>query len=87
MTRTREEAVAAIVSAVPALTPSDIDGFLACTDDERQLIIQSYRDAGVMPKASAWDVVLDILKTCAEVAALVIPITAAIQGVYGVGAL
>lgn len=78
---TRDEAIAAISAATP-LSPQDLDGFLACTDEERAALIQAYKDAGTMPSASAWDVVLDILKVCADLAALIIPITGAITGVY-----
>lgn len=79
---TRDEAIAAIATLTP-LTASDLEGFLACSDDERRVLIETYRDAGVMPSRSAWDVVLDVLKSCAETAALVIPITGAIGGVFG----
>lgn len=83
---TRDQAIAEIVSLTP-LSTADMEGFLACTDDERATLIDAYRIAGIMPTASAWDHVLSILTTCAELANLVIPITGAISGVFGLGHL
>jgi hypothetical protein len=84
---TADEAIAAIVSAVPSLSEEDVRGLLACTDEERVLIIQSYRDASKMPKASSWSVILTILGECVALANMVIPISGAIQGAYGVARL
>lgn len=79
---TRDEAIVQIATLTP-LSTVDVAGFLACTDEERSALIVAYRDAGVMPTASAWDVVLGALKECAELATLVLSITGAISGVYG----
>jgi len=38
---TKSEAIVAIVTALPTLSEEDVRGFLACTDDERALIVQS----------------------------------------------
>jgi len=84
---TKSEAVVAIVTALPALSEEDVRGFLACTDDERALIVQSYKDAGKVPGPDGWRVFLSILGACAELANLVIPITGAVQGVFGIAAL
>jgi hypothetical protein len=81
---TAEDAISAIVSAVPSLSEADVRGVLACSDDERELIIRSYRDAGKMPHESAWDVILSILGECVALANLVIPISGAITGAYAV---
>ena len=78
---TREDALAAIVDATP-LTPADVEGFLACTDDERTELVAAYRDAGKMPSASAWDVVIAILKECLELAGLVSPLVGVITNVF-----
>lgn len=81
---TRDEAVVALVQAIPGSSPQDIEAFLNCSDDERALIIQSLKDAGTMPDPSAWDRILSVLKACVDVANLVIPIEGAISGIYGV---
>lgn len=79
---TRDEAIVKIATLTP-LSTVDVAGFLACTDDERAALIAAYRDANVMATASAWDVVLGVLKETAELATLVLPITGAISGIYG----
>lgn len=83
---TLEEAITQIATST-SLSEADVAGFLACSDEERVALITAYKGAGRMPTASAWDVVLDILKGCAEVAGLVIPIAGAVTGIYGVGRL
>jgi hypothetical protein len=80
---TREDAVAAIVDVTP-LTRADLEGFLACTDEERAELVAAYRDAGKMPSASAWDVVIDVLKTCVELAGIVSPLVGVIQNVFAI---
>lgn len=84
---TKSEAIVAIVTALPTLSEEDVRGFLACTDDERSLIVQSYKDAGKVPGPDGWQIFIAIIKTCAELANLVIPITGAVQGVFGITAL
>lgn len=86
MQLSREEAVAKIVATTP-LSQADIDGLLDCNPEELALIIQSIKDRGVMPSASAWDVVKDILGACVDVADVLLPITGAIAGVYGIAHL
>ena len=83
---TLEEAIVAI-STSTSLSEADVAGVLACSDDERAALIAAYKGAGRMPSASCWDVALEILKGCAETAAMVIPIAGAISGVYGLGKL
>ena len=46
-----------------------------------------YKDAGKVPGPDGWQVFIAIIKTCAELANLVIPITGAVQGVFGIAAL
>ncbi len=84
---TRDEAEAQLLLVLPDATPSDVASFLAGTDDDRALVIHGMKDSGKMPSASAWDRVLVILGACAALASLVIPITGAIQGVYGLRSL
>jgi hypothetical protein len=42
-----------------------------------------YADAGAMPSASAWEKAVAIMRTCAELAGLVIPVVGAVSGVFG----
>ena len=83
---TREEAVAKIVALTPMSEP-DINGLLDCSPEELALIVQSIKDRGVMPDRSAWDVVVTVLGACVSVANVVIPLTGAISGIYGVAKL
>lgn len=80
---TRDDAIAQI-SASTKLTPSDVEDLLACSEPELRELVAAYRDADKMPGPDAWTVVLDILKVCGEVAGVVIPLTGAIQGVFGI---
>jgi hypothetical protein len=77
----REDAIAQIVT-VTQLREDDLVGFLACSPEEQQVLIAAYRRAGIMPSASSWGIVLDILKECAELAELVTPIGGAVQLVF-----
>jgi hypothetical protein len=80
---TREDAIAAIAGETP-LTAADLEGFLACSDIERSELVAAYLDAGKMASASAWDVVIAILKECAELANVVVPLEGAVQGIFGI---
>ena len=82
---TFEQAIVAITTEYPFLSDADVRGFFACSDDERALIIQTYKDSGKMPGPSAWDVFLKIMAICVDIANMVIPLTGAIQGVYNLG--
>ncbi len=83
---TREDAVAQILALTP-LTDAEVNGLLDCSSDELSLLVASVKGRGAMPTVSTWDVVVAILKGCAETAGLVIPIVGAISGVYGLGKL
>jgi hypothetical protein len=87
MSMTKTDAIVAIVVALPALSEDDVRGFLECTDDERALIVQSYKDAGKIPGPDGWQTFISIIRVCADLANLVIPITSAVQGVFGISAL
>lgn len=84
---TRAEAVVAIAKIVPTWSTARVEGFLLERPDEQAMTIQALKDSQAMPSASAWDEVLAVLKGCAELAGLVIPIAGAITGVYGVAKL
>jgi hypothetical protein len=81
---TKDDAIVTIVTALPMLTQDDVRGFLACSGDEQKLIIQSYKDSGKMPGADGWQIFIAIIKECVDLANLVIPITGAVQGVFGI---
>jgi hypothetical protein len=80
---TKDQAVVALVQLIPNSSEQDVRAFLACSDAERSLIIQSLKDAQIMPGPSAWDRVLGILRACADLAGLVLPIEGAIVSTYG----
>jgi len=79
-----DEAVA-LISTETRLSVQDARDLLACSDDERALLIQTYKNAGTMPTASSWDKVFAILGVCAEVAGIVVPMTGAVQAIYSLG--
>lgn len=79
---TRDEAIAKIL-AETSFPPADLEGFLACSDAERALLVQTYATANVMTY-SAWKVFLAIIGECAALANLVVPIEAAVQGVFNI---
>lgn len=81
---TFNEAVVAITTEMPFLSDADVRGFFAATDDERALMVQTYKDAGKVPSASGWETFLKICSICVDIASVVIPLTGAIQGIYGV---
>jgi hypothetical protein len=84
---TFDEAVVAITEEMPFLSDADVRGFFACSDDERAMLVQTYKDAGQVPAASGWDVFLTICTACVDIANVVIPLTGAIQGIYAVAHL
>lgn len=83
---TKEELVTTAMTLTP-LSAADIHAFLACTDEERRALVESYRVSGVMPSESSWAQFVLVLKLCAETASLVIPIVGCIAGVYGLANL
>jgi hypothetical protein len=78
-----EEAIAQITLQT-RLTADDLKDFFACTDEERRILIQTYKDSNWMPRASNWDVVLKIVMACVDLAAMVTPIAGAVRAVYDV---
>jgi hypothetical protein len=78
----REEAMVAITT-LTKLRPEELEGFLACSAEERQLLVQAYRDAGTIPSPDTWTEVLNVMKTCAELAGYVLPVLNVVQAVYG----
>ena len=83
---TREEAVAKIVAAGTFSGP-DMDGLLDCSPPELALIVQTIHDRALSPPKSAWDYVVEVFGDCVAVADVVIPLTGAIAGLYGLGKL
>ena len=81
---TFDEALVAFTEEMPFLTESDVKGFFAASNDERALIVQTYKDAGKIPSASGWDVFLKICGACVQIVDVVLPLTSAIQAVYGI---
>lgn len=79
-----EDAVAQI-AAQTKLSPQDVRDFIACSDEQRQILIQTYKDSNAMPQASDWDKVIAVLKMVAEIASIVLPIVGAVNAVYGLG--
>jgi hypothetical protein len=81
---TVEEDMAAVLQVCP-LSHDDLAGFLACSDDERQALIEAYRDAGVMATPDAWDRLLAVLKTTESFASLAGPIGGAVALAFSLG--
>ena len=86
MPLSRAEATAQIAMLVPAWSPEVVESFLRCTDEDRAAILCCLRDSQVSPPANVWTKVLEVVKDCAEIASLVIPIEGAISGVFGITA-
>ncbi len=86
-TLTFPEAVVAITTEMPFLSDADVRGFFAASNEDRALMIQTYKDAGQVPSADGWTVFLKICAACVDIANVVIPVTGAIQGIYGVATL
>ncbi len=78
------EALVAITEEMPWMSTADAKGFFACSNEERAMLIQTYKDAGKVPSADGWTVFLKICAACIDIANVIIPVTQAIQGVYGV---
>lgn len=89
MAMSKAEAVAQLTIKYPELDPQDINDLLSpeLTDDDRTLIFTFYKNSGVAPVKSFWDEFLVVLNGVESVANLVIPITGAISGLYGVAKL
>ena len=81
-----EDAIARIVLVTP-LSPDDMRGFLACTDEEKAVLVEAYRVSGKMPSKSAWAIVLDVLRLCDDAAGIIAPIAGAITSVFAVAAI
>lgn len=83
---TKEDAVAQISIKLPALAKEDIQDLLSpeLTDADRAFIVKFYKDSGAMPSKSFWDVFLEVISVCESAANLIIPITAAISGIYSI---
>jgi hypothetical protein len=80
---TREEAMISLAT-ITKLSAKELEGFFACTDEERQLMVQAYKDAGTIPTPDTWDQVIAVIKTCAELAGYVLPILNVVQVVFAI---
>jgi hypothetical protein len=85
----KTEAEARLAVAYPQLSAQDISDIMSpdLSNDDRAFIIKSYKDIGTAPTPSFWDDFVKIMGVVESVANLVIPITGAISGIYGVGTL
>jgi hypothetical protein len=83
----RAELLAKVVETFPDLPHAQVDRLLSAElrDDERQIILQSWADAKKIPGPDGWAVFMQILRACADVANLVIPIEGAVQGIVSIG--
>ena len=60
----REDAIIKI-SEISSLSKEDIDGFLKCNDEERKLLIKTYKDSGQIASVDIWSKIIQILlRTC-----------------------
>jgi len=83
----RAEVLARVVATFPDVPPAQLDRLLSAElpDDERRVILQSWDDAKKIPGPDGWAVFMSILRACADVADLVIPIEGAVQGIVSIG--
>lgn len=79
---TFDEAVVAIV-AKTKLSAEDVRDLPDLSPDELRTLITAYQRAGTIATRTDWDVALHVLGTVAAVASVVLPITAAVNAVYG----
>ncbi len=86
MSVSRADVAAQVLAAFPGVSPQQLDRMLsgAMPADEIAVVVRSWNDAKVVPGPDAWAVFLKILKACADVADLVIPVEGAVQGVIGI---
>ena len=76
-----------LVEAGPLHTKEEIADFLDAEEDERALIIESYRLSGVAKTVDGWDKFLSVAETILAIAGGVATIAGAISGVYSVAHL
>lgn len=96
---TRSEAIAKVAALTP-LGSQDMEGFLQLVEtanarhlagddsylEQVGLLIDTYRRQGITPDRTAWDVVVEVLKTTAELAGYALPVLGAVEGVFGMAA-
>ena len=85
----KAEGAARIAVAYPQLSQQDITDIMSpdLSDADRAFIIKSYKDIGTAPSPSFWDDFMMVINVVEEIANLVIPITAAISGIYGLSTI
>ena len=77
----REDAIVQI-STLTTLSPQDVEGFLACSHEERTLLVKTYKDCGQVVSADTWAEVLKVLQACTQLATAVIPVLNAVQAIF-----
>jgi hypothetical protein len=78
---TRNEAIVALTT-ITHLNNEELEGFFACSDQERALLVKAYKDAGTVPDKSTWDEVIEVIKTCSELAGYAVPILNVVQLIF-----
>lgn len=78
---TRAETIAAVAALVPSLAGDLADPTLS--DADVAAILRAELDARKAPDVDTWTRVLDVLRRCADVAAIVTGIEPAIAGIVG----
>ena len=83
----RSAVMAQVVAACPGIPIPELDRMLSgeMPESEIAVVVKSWNDAKLVPGPDGWTVFLNILKACADVADLVIPIEGAVQGVINIG--
>ena len=83
----RAATLAKVVETFPGIPQAELERLLSpdLPDAERGIILQSWHDAAVIPGPDGWTVFLQIIRACADVASLVIPIEGAVQGIVTIG--
>jgi hypothetical protein len=82
---TRDDAFSAILARQTALNAQDLEDLTdpALSEAELRELVTSYRDLKAAGP-DVWATVLEILAVCEAVANVIIPITGAVTGVFGV---
>jgi hypothetical protein len=80
-TLSREDAIVQI-STLTTLAPEDVEGFLACNDEEKKLLVKTYSDAGQVTSADTWAEVLKVLQACSQLAVAVLPVLNAVSTIF-----
>jgi len=82
---TFDEAKAEIMSFTK-LSAQDIEDLAdpTLTQEDRELVIKVYRDAGKAAEPSTWDKIMQVLGLVVQIAGVIAPIAGAVNAVIGV---